>query len=656
MPNYSSPIPPDKMAAFLIQNSPSAKLHEVSHFSTETVIVYSLVVDGFNLPVSMKPIGGGIGCGIASCEVDLNVCCPSALEVKRNGKMKDLFCLLNAVADGNVKDEIIVFSRQGDGGSRQNCRAESQSNGTGQSDALVESTREINKSNGPTENHTNPSGAINDTEYHDTGTGSPIQRGNLNKNDNISKTSRVENLSSLNWFFIFAFKVLTDFLMVGTGYNRAVSLIYYTMSEGCHVTADHLIVYCLLATEFWMYSCLGFLLLSSPCHHWGRFPCTAPKDLSYEGDQVMQDDPSIDVTLQQISVPFYSQQRVFAVQVFELHRLIKVQQLIAGSPDLLFEDAAFLGKSLPDGSTPKKLPIEYVVKARLQNLKRKVDSEKIDQNMQCSAENAVGKTSISSVKNGSHLSSSMPFAGNPHQGNMAAENGVGPWCFNQSTGHQWLIPVMSPSEGLVYKPYPGPGFTGTNFGGCGPFGAAPSGGAFMNPSYGIPPPPETPPGSHPYFPPYGGMPFMKAAASESVVEQVNQLSARGQDRHLSEVEADCSKHNQSSGNLPVQRNGATSPHVMYRQRSKEFDLQMSTASSPSEMAQEMSTGQVAEGRDALPLFPMVPAEPEGVSQSLETGQQTRVIKVVPHNRRSATESAARIFQSIQEERKQYDIL
>jgi hypothetical protein len=44
----------------------------------------------------------------------------------------------------------------------------------------------------------------------------------------------------------------------------------------------------------------------------------------------------------------------------------QVQQLIAGSPDLLFEDAAFLGKSFPDGSTPKKLPIEYVVKSRLQ--------------------------------------------------------------------------------------------------------------------------------------------------------------------------------------------------------------------------------------------------------------------------------------------------
>ncbi|WJX35331.1 Protein EARLY FLOWERING [Trifolium repens] len=499
----------------------------------------------------------------------------SARDISTGERIDTLVRPSKATPNQEFQDRAVFklsSSRQGDGGSRQNCRAESQSNGTGQSDALVESTREINKSNGPTENRTNPTGAINDTEYHDTGTGSPIQRGNLNKNDNISKTSRVENLSTM--------KVSPDDVVAIIGQKH-----------------------------FWK----------------------ARKEIA-------------------------NQQRVFAVQVFELHRLIKVQQLIAGSPDLLFEGAAFLGKSLPDGSTPKKLPIEYVVKARLQNLKRKVDSEKIDQNMECSAENAVGKTSISSVKNGSHLSSSMPFAGNPHQGNMAAENGMGPWCFNQSTGHQWLIPVMSPSEGLVYKPYPGPGFTGTNFGGCGPFGAAPSGGDFMNPSYGIPPPPETPPGSHPYFPPYGSMPFMKAAASESVVEQVNQLSARGQNRHLSEVEADCSKQNQSSDNLPVQRNGATSPHVMYRQRSKEFDLQMSTASSPSEMAQEMSTGQVAEGRDALPLFPMVPAEPEGVSQSLETGQQTRVIKVVPHNRRSATESAARIFQSIQEERKQYDIL
>ncbi|XP_058786085.1 protein EARLY FLOWERING 3-like [Vicia villosa] len=461
--------------------------------------------------------------------------------------------------------------RQGDGRLRQDCRAESQSNGHGQSDGLLESTREVDKSNRPIVNQTSPTEAIDGTEYHDTGTGSPKQLGNLNKNDNISKISRVENLSTVN--------ISPDDVVAVIGQKH-----------------------------FWK----------------------ARKEIA-------------------------NQQRVFAVQVFELHRLIKVQQLIAGSPELLFDDGAFLGKSLPDESTPKKLSLEYVVKARLQNLKRKVDSEKINQNMECSAENAVGKTSISSVKNTSHLSNSTPFAGNPHQGNMAADNGMGPWCFNQSPGHQWLIPVMSPSEGLIYKPYPGPGFTGTNFGGCGPYGASPSGGTFTNPSYGIPPPPETPPGSHAYLPPYGGMPVMKAAGSESAVEHVNQFSARTQNHRLSEDEADCNKHNQSSCNLPVQRNGATS-HVMFHQRSKEFERQMSTASSPSEMPQEMSTGHVAEGRDVLPLFPMVPVEPESAPHSLETGQQSRVIKVVPHNRRSATESAARIFQSIQEERKQYDAL
>ncbi|CAL5351316.1 unnamed protein product [Camellia sinensis] len=45
------------------------------------------LVDGFNLPVSMAPVGGGVGCGVASCGVDLNICCPAALEVRREGKV-----------------------------------------------------------------------------------------------------------------------------------------------------------------------------------------------------------------------------------------------------------------------------------------------------------------------------------------------------------------------------------------------------------------------------------------------------------------------------------------------------------------------------------------------------------------------------------------
>ncbi|XP_061374895.1 protein EARLY FLOWERING 3-like [Gastrolobium bilobum] len=467
--------------------------------------------------------------------------------------------------------------RQGDACLQRDCRAGSQLNDIGHGNGVVESPKETDKGNAPIANQTSPAEAINDTEYHNTRTGSPIQRGKLNKSDNVSKISWVENLSTL--------KISPDDVVEVIGQK----------------------------------------------HFWKARRAIA------------------------------NQQRVFAVQVFELHRLIKVQQLIAGSPDLLHEDGAFLGKSPPKGSIPKKLSLEYVVKPRQQNLKCKDDSEKLNHKMECSAENAVGKTSLSSVKNGSHLSNHTHFAGNPHQANMAADSGMGPWSFHQSPGHQWLIPVMTPSEGLVYKPYPGPGFTGTICGGCGPFGPAPLGGTFMNPTYGIPAshqgigvPPDTPPGSHAYFPPYG-MPAMNAAMSESAVEQVNQFSApgsRGQNDYLSGGEANPRTKKQRSCNLPLQRKEAI-PHVKY-QTSKEFELQGSTASSPSEMAQAINTSQIAEGRDVLPFFPMVPVEPEGVPQSLETGQQTRVIKVVPHNRRFANESAARIFQSIQEERKQYD--
>ncbi|RDX97675.1 Protein EARLY FLOWERING 3, partial [Mucuna pruriens] len=457
--------------------------------------------------------------------------------------------------------------RQRDACLRRDGGVGSQSNDIGHSGCLVDSARETDKGNAPTTNQTSPAEAINDTEHRDTRTGRLIQRGNLNKSDNASKISMVENLSTV--------KVSPDDVVAVIGQK----------------------------------------------HFWKARKAIA------------------------------NQQRVFAVQVFELHRLIKVQQLIAGSPDILLEDGAFLGKSPPKGSPPKKLPLEYVVKPRQQNLKHKDDSEKLNHKMECSAENAVGKTSLSSVKNGSHLTNYTPFPRNPHHTNVAADSGMAPWCFNQSPGHQWLIPVMTPSEGLVYKPYPGPGFTGTGCGGCGPFGSAPLGGTFMNPSYGIPTsnqgdgvPPDTPPASHGYFPPPYGMPVMNAEMSESAVEQVNQFSALGSRRGGGE--ANLNTNNQSSCNLPVERNGATS-HFLKYQKSKDFELQGSTASSPSEMTQG---GQIGEGRDVLPLFPMAPAEPD----SLETGQPTRVIKVVPHNRRSATASAARIFQSIQEERKQYD--
>lgn len=44
------------------------------------------LVDGFNLPVSVKPINGKGNCSIAGCDTDLRNNCPSELAVRSNGK------------------------------------------------------------------------------------------------------------------------------------------------------------------------------------------------------------------------------------------------------------------------------------------------------------------------------------------------------------------------------------------------------------------------------------------------------------------------------------------------------------------------------------------------------------------------------------------
>ncbi|KAJ1442761.1 protein EARLY FLOWERING 3-like [Sesbania bispinosa] len=462
------------------------------------------------------------------------------------------------IRDQEVQDcSVSNISRlhQGDACLQQQRTAGSQSDDIEHGNGHLDSTRA---------NQTSPLETTNDTEYHDTSTGSPIRKENLDDSDDVSKISTVENLSGL--------KLSPDGIVRILGQK-----------------------------QFWK----------------------ARREIA-------------------------NQQRVFAVQVFELHRLIKVQQLIAGSPDFLLEDGAFIGKIPLKRSTPKNLSLEVVVEPQPQNLKRKDDSEKVNHKMECSAENAVGKTSFLSQNNGNHLSNYNPFSGNPHQ----------------APGHQLLIPFMSPTEGLVYKPYPGPGFTGAMYGGCGPYGQGPLDGTFMNPSYVVPAfhqmigvSPFIPPGSHAYFPPHG-VPATNQSASGSAVEQVNQFSAQGshgQNGHSSVEGANFNTHKQSSCNLPVKRNGAIL-HATKFQASKESELQGITVSSPSEMAQGIRTRKIAEARDAHSPSHMVPLVSEGVLKSLETRQQTQVIKVVPHNRRSATESAARIFKSIQEERKQYDFV
>lgn len=69
---------------------PPATVVEMTFGTPKSAIHYYDVslVDGFNLPVSISPVGGGpVGCGKAGCEVDLNVCCPSKLQVRYGGKI-----------------------------------------------------------------------------------------------------------------------------------------------------------------------------------------------------------------------------------------------------------------------------------------------------------------------------------------------------------------------------------------------------------------------------------------------------------------------------------------------------------------------------------------------------------------------------------------
>ncbi|KAJ6914931.1 elf3a [Populus alba x Populus x berolinensis] len=104
---------------------------------------------------------------------------------------------------------------------------------------------------------------------------------------------------------------------------------------------------------------------------------------------------------------------------------------------------------------------------------------------------------------------------------------------------------------------------------------------------------------------------------------------------------------QSSCNERTQKSEALL-QGMKLQASKNTSVQGSTGSSPSGRVQGVGTVQAADGRAALPPFPVTTPCPEGAPQHQETDQLSKVIKVVPHNGISATESAARIFQSIQE--------
>lgn len=352
-----------------------------------------------------------------------------------------------------------------------------------------------------------------------------------------------------------------------------------------------------------------------------------------------------------------NQQRVFAVQVFELHRLIKVQKLIAGSPHLLLEGSAIVEKATLNRSAVKQYSSDYTVKALAHNIEQKDDSQKPADRLEGTAENAVTKAPILLPQSAIQPAGYPPFpissAPSPP---INTDPKMNPWSFHQPTAHQWLVPVMSPSEGLVYKPYPAPGFMSPTCGGCGP---TPMPGNLMNSPYGAPTPPPyhqgmgMPFGGQGYFFPYG-IPMMSPAGSGSAVDQTNPFSGPNPYGQMGQPGGGSIVQHQSSCNMPNQKKGTTPPPALRAPPPKEVELQGSTASSTSDRAQapEMAPPP-PEGRDALPLFPTAPTM-EISEAAPPTEDRSRVIKVVPHNPLSTKESAARIFQSIQEERRRHE--
>ncbi|XP_047324922.1 ELF3-like protein 2 [Impatiens glandulifera] len=263
-----------------------------------------------------------------------------------------------------------------------------------------------------------------------------------------------------------------------------------------------------------------------------------------------------------------NQQRLFALQIFELHRLVTVQKLLAGSPQILLQG---------DKTSSEKLTLDLAIKPSTTQTPKPKEAnveplEQIEHSM-------VGKTNPSTSLNHPHPPIQPPPNNNTQILGTAPETipGMHPWPYYQTAEH-FFVPEMSPSEGFIFKAYPITDFMGP----------------VPHNNNNIPP--------HPigYFPQFG-------------ISTMNQTLI-GQTQPT---------------NPFYPPNGA---HISMTSRGSELLQQVSTASSPSVQASDGRNG------NTLPLFPTV-------------STTTKVIKVVPHNATTASESVARIFQSIQEGRK-----
>ncbi|XP_028779005.1 ELF3-like protein 2 [Neltuma alba] len=343
-----------------------------------------------------------------------------------------------------------------------------------------------------------------------------------------------------------------------------------------------------------------------------------------------------------------NQQKVFVHQVFELHRLIKVQKLIAGSPSLLIQDKLLLSKPSLEESAPKKLQSDYIIEQPSSNAK--LNNTKLEKPTpaEC-AENILlplpGINSMSKAPPSVQLPNYGHHSGNNQLALPAPTNNTKPsQCYiYPAPGNQWLVPFMSPSEGLVYKPIvgqcpPNTGLMGPVYSACNPISLTPGNKDVQDATH------------VPYvFPPCGPAVMHPSSVSAFAHEQISpppKMQSKGTtENYQSTGVVNSAILYQSSSNMSSQISQVMSRHVTNdNHTSEDKDLQTSIGSSPPKRMKG----------DALPLFPMAPtfwaSSDQQKAQAVE-GNQPRIIKAIPHNPKSTIESAARIFRSIQEERK-----
>lgn len=348
-----------------------------------------------------------------------------------------------------------------------------------------------------------------------------------------------------------------------------------------------------------------------------------------------------------------NQQRIFAAQVFELHRLIRVQRLLSRSPHLL-GSSLYFGNPLVEHHAIKSVPSERLIEATTLLKSNSLSTQERNPTPMVKLplppiDSDFSKKLVGERPEQSHYSeTSNPAACEPTLR-----------CFPR-IGNQWLVPMMSPSEGLIYNSYsavcpPRGGTVGPLYGGCAPISFE-SMGNDVGMTFGIPASqrqamgilPRTSLAGQTFFLPWG-IPLTNPSVASSAIEPMSNPFILGsqsnqQVNQRSTGEVNISRTHQSSCNVSTQVSRVISCDGLKSPTVKENELQGSTGSNPSEKL----------GGAALPLFPIDPTKSDQKVQVHSSNRLEKVIKVVPHNPRSAAESAARIFQSIQEERKRHE--